>query len=388
MEKKVVLVLDANQRSALASTRSLGSRPDTTVITCDCTSEALAGNSTYSSFYLSCPDPKHDVDDFVLWIIETIEKYNITCLFPVTEISSRTLLAHREKIKCQLPFASLETVVSISNKNELMKLAELNNVPIPATSYYDNAHSLDINTLEYPIVIKPSLSRVYVENKWIETKVHVVQNSAQLSHVLSHSHYLFTSPFMTQEFIEGHGAGIFTYYQHGSVKAFFAHKRLREKPPRGGVSVLSESTEVDEKMRDFASRILNSVNWHGAAMIEYRVARDGTPHLMEINTRLWGSLQLAIDAGVDFPSLLLDGEDGKELTPITNYKKRIQLRWLLGDLDNLYLTLKDPVFSPNEKLKRVLQFFTPKIFNRKHEVNRLSDLKPFLYELKKYVGIS
>ena len=30
-----------------------------------------------------------------------------------------------------------------------------------------------------------------------------------------------------------------------------------------------------------------------------------SPYLMEVNGRFWGSLQLAIDAGVDFPALLV-----------------------------------------------------------------------------------
>ena len=33
--------------------------------------------------------------------------------------------------------------------------------------------------------------------------------------------------------------------------------------------------------------------------------------LMEINGRFWGSLQLAVDAGVDFPRLLIDCAEGR-----------------------------------------------------------------------------
>ena len=83
--------------------------------------------------------------------------------------------------------------------------------------------------------------------------------------------------------------------------AFFAHKRLRERPPWGGVSVLSESAEPDPRLKALARQLLDDACWHGVAMVEFKVAPDGTPYLMEINTRFWGSLQLAIDAGVDFP---------------------------------------------------------------------------------------
>ena len=40
-------------------------------------------------------------------------------------------------------------------------------------------------------------------------------------------------------------------------------------------------------------------------MVEFKLdARDGVAKLMEINGRFWGSLQLAVDAGVDFPAIL------------------------------------------------------------------------------------
>jgi len=44
-------------------------------------------------------------------------------------------------------------------------------------------------------------------------------------------------------------------------------------------------------------------------MVEFRVdARDGTAKLMEVNPRFWGSLQLSILSGADFPYLLYNLE--------------------------------------------------------------------------------
>ena len=105
---------------------------------------------------------------------------------------------------------------------------------------------------------------------------------------------------------------------------------------------------------------------------------------MEINTRLWGSLQLAIDSGVNFPNLLLDGELGHEPPLLEDFKQGQQLRWLLGDLDNLYITWKREDVSLMKKLMHTLEFFKPKFKNIRHEINRMSDLKPFWFELRRY----
>ena len=52
-------------------------------------------------------------------------------------------------------------------------------------------------------------------------------------------------------------------------------------------------------------------------MVEYkRDSSTGQPYLMEVNGRFWGSLQLAIDSGVDFPRILVAcalGEKSREI---------------------------------------------------------------------------
>ena len=57
---------------------------------------------------------------------------------------------------------------------------------------------------------------------------------------------------------------------------------------------------------------------------------------MEVNGRFWGSLQLAIDAGVDFPRLLADcalGDDGT--ANASAYSVGLRSRWWWGQVDHL-----------------------------------------------------
>jgi hypothetical protein len=60
-------------------------------------------------------------------------------------------------------------------------------------------------------------------------------------------------------------------------------------------------------------------------------------------------------------------------------------RWLLGDLDHLYLTLKShaPVAQKCRALVAFLKFFDR---NTRHEIDRWADFKPFLFELRQYLG--
>jgi predicted ATP-grasp superfamily ATP-dependent carboligase len=188
---------------------------------------------------------------------------------------------------------------------------------------------------------------------------------------------------MLQEKIVGTGQGIFAVYEHGSPIAFFAHERLREKPPQGGVSVLCESCAPNHQMQQYAEQLLTALNWHGSAMVEFKVAEDGTPYLMEINGRLWGSLQLAIRAGFDVPNMLVDLALGNPVTQPQEIRTGLRNRWLLGDLDHLLLQIrgKGTAHSLLSKLRSLLAFLNFLDPRTRLEVFRWSDPKPFLHEL-------
>jgi hypothetical protein len=69
-----------------------------------------------------------------------------------------------------------------------------------------------------------------------------------------------------------------------------------------------------------------------------------------------------------------------------DYTHGRRLRWLLGDLDSLYLRLKDTEhFSWGERLARILSFLRPSMGRTRDEVNRLHDLGPAKHELMQYV---
>ena len=71
-------------------------------------------------------------------------------------------------------------------------------------------------------------------------------------------------------------------------------------------------------------------------MVEYKLdSSTGKPYLMEVNGRFWGSLQLAIDAGVDFPRLLIAAALGEEVPSQLSYKIGVRSRWWWGQVDHL-----------------------------------------------------
>ncbi|GGE61526.1 hypothetical protein GCM10011533_12530 [Streptosporangium jomthongense] len=380
-----VLVLDANQRSALAVTRSLGKSGQFLITTADATTQALAGASRYSKAYLQHPDPCHHPRDFIAWIKDLTGRQHFDLVIPTTEVTSQLLLFCKDELPgIELPFAPYETVMALSDKISLVELARSLDIPAPESLVFNNAAELEGVSVSYPCVLKPALSRIFTGHDWIYTHVKVIQDEAGLKQALDRAPYLKTYPFMLQDFIPGHGGGIFCLYNKGEPLQFFAHERLREKPPEGGVSVLSRSVPVNEELKASAKKLLDAVNWHGVAMVEFRVTPEGKAYLMEVNTRFWGSLQLAVDSGVDFPLMLARAQLGQPLNSMEDYRIDQRLRWLLGDVDSLYLYLKGR--QPwMKKFMRLVSFLSIRLRHQKHEINRLHDLMPAWLEFRQYL---
>jgi len=197
-------------------------------------------------------------------------------------------------------------------------------------------------------------------------------------------------PTLIQERIVGPGMGLFVLCDHGHVVASFAHRRHREKPPSGGASVLSESVAVDQTLLEHARRLLGPLGWHGVAMLEYkRDHRSGREFLLEINGRFWGSLQLAIDAGVDFPYLACLLALGTLTDGDRPYRLGVKNRWFLGDLDHLLARLlhsgRDLPEGSGSRWRAMLTFLHGFDADTRNEIACGDDLRPALRELTDYV---
>jgi hypothetical protein len=151
--------------------------------------------------------------------------------------------------------------------------------------------------------------------------------------------------------------------------------------------VYAECVAPDEGLQRQSEALLDQLGWNGVAMVEYkRDIATGTPYLMEINGRFWGSLQLAIDAGVDFPNLLLAAELGQPVEPVVDYQIGVRWRWWWGSVDHLLARLRRSdaalALPPGElpRWRAVAALLPPWREGDRCETFRRDDPRPFLRE--------
>jgi len=116
--------------------------------------------------------------------------------------------------------------------------------------------------------------------------------------------------------------------------------RLHSFPNSGGPSTDRISIEMPELV-DMSERLLKFLKWQGVAMVEWKIDPDtNIPYLLEINPRFWGSLELAIRSGVDFPRILADLIVSNPIDYRTVPKKNCRCRWVFPGEILRYLTSK------------------------------------------------
>jgi predicted ATP-grasp superfamily ATP-dependent carboligase/CelD/BcsL family acetyltransferase involved in cellulose biosynthesis len=339
--KERILILDGHTNQALACVRSLG-KAGYEVVVASHQRLPLSGWSRYctGTFFIE----EQTVDAFRQmrkWATEN----GVGLVLPLTERSCVLCNADRsdwEDAGIIVGCGHDEMLKTAFDKALTLERATIAGVRIPPTrvpeSLADALRAVD--EIGLPCVIKPRWSNAWDGKEFLPPKSPTYLNTHNhLAGVFTRDKQGEQWP-LVQGFVAGQGKGVFALCDQGRVVAWFAHERLRDTRPTGSSSSLRRSIRLEPRLREPAERLLLELKWHGPAMVEFKDDGINTPCLMEINGRFWGSLQLAIDAGVDFPRLWVSILKGETVSPIHSYTEGLTLRWIWGDVKRLFFIMR------------------------------------------------
>jgi len=367
-----VFVTDGHWRKSLATVRALGSK-GVAVTVGESTRIATALFSRYSCRAVVYPSPLNKPPDFIDFLFSELSRSSYQMLLPMEDETSSLIAQYHNEFSrlTYLPIVSYKKLHYARNKDKILQLAEKLGIPVPKTWYIDDISQLEglKDNLPYPVVIKPRIS-----SGALGTSYPMCPNELLLHYESIHRHFPYP---LIQERIprEGPGYGASFLIDHnGKVKASFVHKRLREYPVTGGASTLRESVRRDD-IREMGLTLLKALNWFGVAMVEFKQdPRDGIVKLMEINPRFWGSLSLAVEAGVNFPHLLYRMSRGEDFKPVEQYQLGKRCRWFLpGDMLHF--------ISNPQRMSLLPEFFNFFEKNTAYDILSINDPFPVLARL-------
>lgn len=223
---------------------------------------------------------------------------------PVTDLAIHAMRSGRDHLpgSTRVAVAGDAALEGTLDKSATLAMAKRLGVPMPPTERAESpAEAARIaQAMAGPYVVKPERSVTLTGREAIARHVAFATDASDLEHVLA-----ACVPALVQPWVPGVGVGVEMLMREGQPLAALQHRRIRETPWTGGASSARVTESLDPALLRHASAMLGELGWTGLAMVEFRVGPDG-PVLMEINGRIWGSLPLAVRAGMDFPAMLAD----------------------------------------------------------------------------------
>lgn len=381
-----VIVTDACRGAAVATIRSLA-RKGYEVIAADSDSRSPGLFSRYAKHCVVYACPKSDPKKFIDDILAAVAKYKVDLIIPVTEQTGLPLEAERERVErvCRVPWAPADSVAIVRDKGLTFQLADKVNVPYPRTCLVHTAEeAAELGPrLGWPLVLKPNSSHTLADQDAVRVwSVSYARDEQDLRDKMK----IFEGkcPVLLQEYFQGDGVGVEVLAHEGNPICAFQHRRLREVPLTGGASSLRRSDKLDPQLYAYTIELLKALKWTGLAMAEFKQNEQGDARLMEINGRIWGSLPVAVAAGVDFPArlceLTLAGPTHEPTTDLVHYRTGVHVQNFQKELSWIIRVLRGSDSHPLMKLPRrrdafkaIIDLFRP---SYRFDILSLSDPRP------------
>lgn len=247
-------------------------------------------NNVTSCLYIE----KKDLDSYIRKLADCVRDYSIDVFIPVHSEYIGQILLHKELFGHALDYlGEYSDYIRLHEKDRLMEIARECGVRIPI-----NYGALE--NARVPFVVKPT-------NKSSAKGVRYCMKESD-KEKLEFKKGKNDSRYICQEYIAGQGCGYSVYCKDGEILCEYGHLRLAEYPTSGGSSVYRKGF-VHPEMRTIVERVLKIVPWTGFAMFEFKLTPAGEVVLIEVNPRIWGSINQALTDGAPLFASVLGEKD-------------------------------------------------------------------------------
>jgi predicted ATP-grasp superfamily ATP-dependent carboligase len=362
-----VLITNFNYKNALAAVRALGKKHLSIVTSGPKSKFRVSSFSRYSINWKLYTDPRISIDKFIQDLLHILKNDDYEVLIPIGVDTSLPISYFKKKISSyvKVPLADYNILEKAHDKLQTIEIAKKVGVPVPRsiTSINDLPKDLD-----YPVVVKARKgsggSGTRYANSYNDLKK--IYNSFQDSpwNIIED----YRDPLI-QEYVPGEIRDVCVLFTNGKPRAALAQKRILTYPPHGGVGIVNE-TILDNSLIKLAINLLKEMKWHGVAQVEFRLNRENLPYLMEVNPKFWGTLDLSIAAGMNFPFMLYKTAVEGDVKTCFNYTKNVQLWWIAAHYPQIILSIlkKQNTFRKIITAKKITDI-------------SLSDLKPDIVQM-------
>ncbi len=347
-----VLVTDSDDKKTLAAVRYLG-REGVEVWVSGAKRWEQSFFSKHCTGRVLYPNPVRDETAFARFLTDYLSRHRFDCVLPMSDYTTIPLSCHKSAFAgvTKVAVPDYKALGLLRDKVEVAKLARSLGIGAPATFTPSDLGEVEElgGRISYPCVIKYRRGSGSIGLRYADSR----EDLLRLYRVGEHKRdVVFDDVFpVVQEYIPGEIRDVSVLFREGEPRAAVVTRRVKTLPARGGDSAVVETVR-DEGLCKQAFTLLRAVKWHGPAQVEFKMdPRDGIAKIMEVNTRFWGGLAAAAEAGVNFAYLACRLAVEGDIEPVRDYSVGMTYRWPIP------MELAS-VFDSDDRLSAALDFLT------------------------------
>lgn len=330
---RALIVDPANVGHSLAAMRAL-SHAGWHVGLAAPTRESAAAHSRWCKAWHRVPLLAAGADAFLAAVAEAIEEGGYEVVFASGDREVFTLSRERARLGAAVPYPVHERVMRAFDKLELTRAALRAGLRVPRTAGVAGQRQEDL--LGGPVAIKPRLHELAAGGGDGRLGTVIAPDAGSLARRLEQLRE-HGSEALVQEALAGRlMAYTVVADEQGTIVGAVQQQAEATWPPGVGISARARTQAASPDLAAGVAALIGELGWVGLAQLQFIVPHDETaaarPALIDFNGRFYGSLELAVAAGVNLPALWAAVATGRLTGRPGPARPGVRYQWLEGDL--------------------------------------------------------
>jgi predicted ATP-grasp superfamily ATP-dependent carboligase len=325
------LIVDSGEgRGSLAAARALARAGWDVGIACP-SGHGLARLSRSVRYRHLVPALAAEADGFMEGVERACSTHAYDLVFPSSDGEILALSKERDRISSLFPYCAHEAVLRAIDKKRLADAARGVGLSTPPTaSSADQASELWGSRA---LIVKENLHGTISPSG--DFKHVAVESFADLAAAERRVLEIRASGLepLVQPLIDGDLIAFTSVVnERGEMLARVQQVAERTYPRRAGLSARARTMPVDESLAEVVGSLLRSLGWFGLNQLQFIAPAGAPPMLLDFNGRFYGSLSLALAAGVNLPDTWGRIAIGHTVYGRRDARRDVRYQWLEGDL--------------------------------------------------------
>jgi predicted ATP-grasp superfamily ATP-dependent carboligase len=302
-ERVPILLADNNNYGVLAVVRALHAAGYAPWLAGQDT-RTYAARSRTTAGTIPVPDPTSDGEGFVRELAAAAVRLSAAAVLP-SEDSHLIALAGREAdfAGTVLGAPSWQSVERANDKELLAQLGAAAELRTPPTMKVMRGDTAAVGTFGFPAVLKPLRSRIRNLDGTVSARSARYVLAEQAKDAVNG---LPDEGGLLQPYIPGPIISIAGVSWNGELVCALHQVSTRIWPVRIGGSAYAETIPPDDELERGVARLLRLIGWSGLFQAQFMRDARGDHYLIDLNPRVYGSLALAVAAGLNLPGIWVD----------------------------------------------------------------------------------